>query len=299
MKDIAPALQTSMALGTSTMATCWWTELVNGDVVAATATDTNITVDGVVYQALAAFSPSDVETSADLSPDNLELEAFLRSPLITEADLHSGRWDYAKIKIFEVDKRNPALGRHRIRSGNLGHITGGKAQVRMELRGLTHAYGRTIGRLILQNCDVPVGSPRCKVDLAPFTVTGTVDSTADGRVLMIAARTEEANWFTGALFTMTSGANSEAGEAGMNLSREVKSSIPGQIELHEPFPFPIADSDAYSTHAGCTHRPDEDCRDKFNNMLNNQGYRDLPQFDVYARATTSNSSSEAPVGGTP
>jgi uncharacterized phage protein (TIGR02218 family) len=57
---------------------------------------------------------------------------------------------------------------------------------------------------------------------------------------------------------------------------EVKRSAVGTIELHHPMPFPIAEGDAYSMHAGCQKRFSEDCVTRFANGINFRGFPHLP-----------------------
>jgi uncharacterized phage protein (TIGR02218 family) len=282
VKTWGAPLRGHYALGTTTLATCWKATLTNGVVVAATSLDRDIVFDGVTYQSIAAYTPSDVESSSNLAPDNLELEGFLASPHVTDDDIHSGIWDFAAFEIFEVNYKDLTMGRNLLRKGTLGEVRAGRASFRQELRGLTQHYSRTIVRLIQRDCDADLGDALCKVNLVPFTVTGTIDSVSENRVLTIAARTEALNWFTAGKFTFTSGANSALGAAGADLSMEVKFSAPGTIELHQAMPFEIVAGDTYSVYAGCTKRFTEDCKDKFNNVVNNRGFHLLPGKRAYA-----------------
>jgi uncharacterized phage protein (TIGR02218 family) len=283
---ISVALKAHLALGSPTMATCWKATLTNGTVLTATALDRAILAmphDGLTYLSTAAFTPSDVESSNDLAPDNLELEGFLASPLITDEDIHSGIWDYAAIEIFAVNYKDLTMGRDRIREGTLGEVKGGRAQFRAELRGLTQSYSRKIVRLINKECDADVGDARCGVDLGPFTVTGTIDAVTNDREFTDAARTEEADWFTAGKITFTSGENSALGAAGADLSMEVKkSTAAGLITLHHLMPFTVAVGDTYSMYAGCTKRKTEDCGTKFDNVVNHRGFDLLPESRAFA-----------------
>jgi len=276
MKATSAALKAHMALGSTTLATCWKATLTNGTVVCATSYDRDIVFDGRTYLATAAYTPSDVESSTNLAPDNLELEGFLASPAITDADIHSGVWDFAAVEIFQVNYRDLTMGRDRLREGKLGEVKGGRSMFRAELRGLTQAYSRRIVRLIQKECDADLGDSRCKVTIASFTVTGTIDSVASRRQFTDAARTEANEWFTAGKVTFTSGQNN-------GLSMEIKDSTSaGVFTLHEMMPFDIAAGDTYSMHAGCTKRKTEDCKNKFDNVVNHRGFDLLPGSRVYA-----------------
>lgn len=274
MKSLTTELKNHYASGTTTLATCWRAILSDGTVVAATSLDRDLVIGGVTYKAAQAYSPSDIDSASELNPDNLEVEGFLASPSITDSDIHSGRWDFAEVEVFEVNYQDLAQGQNIIRKGTLGEVRGGRSKFVAELRGLMQAYTRTIVRLTTRECLVDFGDAKCGVSLAAWTVTGTVGGATSNRIISDPARTETAEYFTGGKLTFTSGAN-------VGLSMEVKNYQPGSIELHEPFYFPIAAGDAYSMHAGCQKRFDEDCKIRFANQANFRGFPHLPGADIY------------------
>ncbi len=274
MKALSAPLLAHYALGTTTLATCWKATLTNGTVVAATSHDTDIVFGGVTYFSTQGYTGTDIESTAALNPDNLELSGFLQSPAITDADIYSGRWDYAAIELFEVNYADLTQGKNVLRSGTLGEVKAGRSAFTAELRGVMQAYTRTIVRLTTKECTADLGDSRCKKVLTAFTFTGTVGSVTGNRVINDAARTQAANYFTAGKLTFTSGLNN-------GLSMEVKSSIVGQLTLYEAMPFAIAPGDTYSVIAGCTKRFTEDCGTKFANKVNFRGFPHLPGADIY------------------
>jgi uncharacterized phage protein (TIGR02218 family) len=280
MKDISVALKAHMALGSTTMALCWKATLVNGTVVTATAHDRDIVFDSLTYLSTAAYTPSDVESGADMAPDNLEVEGFLASPHITAADVHSGIWDYAAIEIFEVNYRDLTMGRNLIRSGTLGEVKSGLATFRAEMRGLMQAYSRKIVRLIQATCDADFGDARCGINAVTYTTSTYVDTVTSDREFTLPVSTHPDDYYTGGKVTFTSGLND-------GLSMEIKRSVDATrvIQLHELMPFAIAVNDTFDIVAGCTKRLAEDCITKFNNPVNFRGYPHLPGSRVYAGPT--------------
>jgi uncharacterized phage protein (TIGR02218 family) len=274
MKAMSVALKAHYASGTTTLATCVKATLRNGTVVATTSHDTNLPIDGVLYLAAAGYLGSDVESSAALNPDNLEIAGFMRAPAITEEDIHSGVWDYAEIEMFEVNYNDLTMGKNILRSGTLGEVKGGRSKFTAELRGLMQAYSRTIVRLTTKDCTADLGDERCKIPVNLWTVGGSVGGVSDNRVISDGGRAENTDWFTGGKVTFTSGLNA-------GLSMEVKQSAPGVLTLHERMPFEIVAGDAYVVAAGCTKRMAEDCRDKFNNILNFRGFPFVPGVRIY------------------
>lgn len=278
---ISTALRNHYAAGSTTLATCWKATLKDGTVVAATSHQRDIVFGGVTYLSAAAYTPTDIESSADLSPDNLELEGFLASPAIRTVDLHTGLWDYAAIEIFEVNYKDLTMGRNRVRDGTLGEVKGSFAKFRAELRGLTQAYSRKIVSLILQDCSARLGDARCKINIALHTHNGTVQGITDNRVIQDAARTEPYNYLTRGLLTFTSGLN-----AGLSMEVKINDGL-GYVTLQQGMPFAIAIGDTYTVTEGCPGRFDEDCKTRFNNVLNYRGHpaHIFPGSDAYAGAS--------------
>ncbi len=134
MKPLSAALKTHYALGSTTLATCWKATLTNGAVVASTSLDQDLIFAGVTYLSSSSYSASNVESSLELNPDNLELDGFLASPQITEADIHSGLWDYAAIELFEVNYRDLTMGRNVFRVGRLGRVKQGRSPLMPRFR---------------------------------------------------------------------------------------------------------------------------------------------------------------------
>ena len=274
MKTMSASLKAHYTLGTTTLATCWKATLTNGAVIASTSLDQDLVVDAVTYLSSSSYRASNVDSSLELNPDNLELEGFLASPQISEADIFSGLWDYAAIELFEVNYRDLTMGKNILRQGTLGQVKAGRSTFTAELRGLMQAYSRNIVRLTTKDCTAELGDERCTKALPPLTVTGVVDSVSANRVISSATRTEPANWFTGGKLTFTSGLNN-------GLSMEVKQSQPGSLSLHEAMPCVIAAGDAYRVYAGCTKRFVEDCKTKHNNVINFRGFPHLPGNAAY------------------
>lgn len=192
MKTLSAGLSAHYAQGTTTLALCWRVELADGSVFGFTNHDADLTIDGIVYSALAGgMTPSALVETATLAVDNMEVQTILSSDLITEQDLDAGRWDYAQVYIFEVNYNSLQDGALRLTRGRLGEVTARRNDFTAELRGLADAYSRTIGELYGPSCRASLGDSRCKVNLAGYTVNGAVQAiSGDGRVISDSARTE-------------------------------------------------------------------------------------------------------------
>lgn len=290
MKAWLPAVKAHYSRGTTTRATCFKVTRRDGVVLAATGHDETLRIDGIDYLSTSAYSPSDVVSRSDMSPDNLEIEGFLASPSITRADVKSGLWDLAKVEIFSINFRDLTEGKDYIREGTLGEVRAGTFRFTAELRGLLQALSRQIVQKTSRTClndfcdngrTVGPDEPGCRLNLADFTVTGTVDASANPRTFTDAARAEAADTYTGGKVTFTSGAN--AGR-----SMEIKQHAGGGVfTLQQAMPDPIAPTDAYEMSEGCFKRRPEDCRDKRHNVINFYGSDFLPGQRIYKRGGVS------------
>jgi uncharacterized phage protein (TIGR02218 family) len=147
-----------------------------------------------------------------------------------------------------------------------------------ELLTLRQILQQPVGSVVQPTCRYRLGSTAmpdglCMIDLDDWTVTGTVDSAASTYEFTDAARAEADDWFAEGVITWTSGLNA-------GLSQKVRASTAaGVISLSLPMVQAIQTGDTYSMHAGCLKRHLEDCRDKFDNILNFGGEPHLPGQD--------------------
>jgi hypothetical protein len=191
---ISAALKAHLAQPYQTTATLWLVTLRNGTVLGFTDHDVDIVyppTDGTTFVAKEGYVKTDIATSAALNVDNLEIDGVLASPSITEADLRAGVWDFAKVMISLVNYADLTQGQMIYRVGTLGKVTLERNSFKAELRGITQAYTRVIGRLVGPSCTTTLGSSKCTVNMTPFTVTGTLAGVAaDNRTCYDPARTE-------------------------------------------------------------------------------------------------------------
>lgn len=281
MKTVSAELAEHLAGEVTFLCTCLKATLTNGTVIGFTDHDEDIifgedspTVN-TTYLAEGGYIASDVQTSSALNVDNAEIRGMLTSPAITEADMRSGIWDFARIEIFQVNWRDISQGRIKQRVGWLGEVRNDERDVfAAELRGIMQAYSRVIVELTSPSCRANLGDSRCKVNLAPYTFEASVYSvSADNRTIVSLDLNQDTGYFGYGILTFTSGEN-------LNLSMEVKihtrqgSPNAALIVLQLPMPFPIATgspSETFTIVAGCGKRFIEDCKTKFDNVVNFRG----------------------------
>lgn len=277
MKVFSDSFKSKLAATSTTLCTVWQITRKDGRVFAFTDHDRDLAVSGQIYLAAGGYSASAIKSDSAMSTDNLDVEGYLDSDLITEADLSNGLWDYAAVKIGCVDWSAPALGVDWQRTGWLGEVTITGQAYKAELRGIMQALQQTIGRTYTPLCDAQLGDARCKVGLAAHTVTGTVGSVPDRMMINDSARSEAAGWFAYGMLTFTSGLNSGA-------SREVLTSAVGSITLAYPFSYEIAPGDGYSLVRGCV-KTKACCKDTFANVVNFRGFAEIPGNNAIVSGT--------------
>src|SRR5690349_6753355 len=102
MITISAGLQASLNSPTQKLAMCVYMKRTDNVEFGFTEHDRDLVIGGKTYSAMTSFTRTDKNTQSDLSNDHLELMGMLRSPSITEEDMHKGLWDYAYTEVFLV-----------------------------------------------------------------------------------------------------------------------------------------------------------------------------------------------------
>lgn len=243
-------------------------------VYAYTALEQPLTVDGIVYQP--GLDTTNLVTQSGLQVDNLEVTILPDAedtPLL--ADLLAGFWDNAEFTIFEVNFRNPAAGVNVLARGRTGIAKANRSSWTIEFRSLKQALQQPLVMVTTKICRArfcdypsPVPGALCRLDPSEWMVVGEVtDSFDNGRTFVDSSRIEGGSefpdWFKNGIVEFLSGDNA-------GYSRRVKDYDSGEFEMTDPFPYPIQEGDEYQAIAGCQHRLIEDCKDRFDNVLNFQ-----------------------------
>jgi hypothetical protein len=178
MKTVSQDLKDHLAGEVTTLATCWKVTRTDGVVMGFTDHDKDIVYDSLTYKASSGFSPSAVQSKADLSVSNLDLIALLDDEDITKADIEAGVYDYAEIHIFMINYENQSQGILKLRRGWLGEVTMKDLSFQAEMRGLTQALRQRIGRVYTPTCDADLGDSRCQLQMNPSEWQAETEYTA-------------------------------------------------------------------------------------------------------------------------
>lgn len=274
MKQLASGLQAHLDSGATTLCWCWRLARGDGVVQGFTDHDRDIAFAGLIYEAAAGFTASDIKDGVGLAVDNLEVSGALSSASLNEADLAAGLYDDARIEIYRVNWLDTAQ-RVLMRTGSLGEVRRSGTSFTAEVRGLAHYLQQPKGRLFQYTCDADLGDPRCGVDLtsSAYGASGAIVEAVSPRRFTVSGFDSYAHdFFTRGLLTFTTGV--------LDGSRiEVKShSRIGNVTTIELWvaaaSTPVVGTTLTIT-AGCDKRF-ETCKAKFANAQRFRGFPSMP-----------------------
>lgn len=263
--------------GITTLCRAWAILRNDGKTFGFTDHDTPLTFDGIEFRADTGLSAAALAQSTGLSVDNTEALGALTDASVREDEIEAGRFDNAEVRAWLVNWANPDVRWLQFR-GTIGELRRSGGAFHAELRGLTEALNRPLGRIYQKPCTAVLGDDSCRFDLSQpgYLFEGQPDRIVDGRVFeWDDLNGFEPQWFMRGRLDVISGEAS--GLWGM-IKRDVLEGGVRRIELWEPVRGKLGPSVQVRLTVGCDKRF-ETCRLKFNNLLNFQGFPDLPSDD--------------------
>jgi uncharacterized phage protein (TIGR02218 family) len=209
--------------------------------------------------------------------DNLDLEGVLSDDAITELDLMAGLWDFAEVRIFQVNRADTTQ-QIKQRKGWLGEVTIKDGSFMVELRGLAQVLQSSVGQLYSAACRASFGDTRCGIVLGTWTDSDSVTSVTSPRLFASSGLVAADDYYIGGVVTFTSGLNT-------GLSMEVKAYTVGVVTLQQPMPYAIAAADTFDIYPGCD-KTLATCRDTYSNVVNFRGEPYVPGIDDITRGPT-------------
>lgn len=266
-----------LAGGITEVARCWRVTRTDGVRFGFTDHDCALTFDGTTFKADTGLSASALAQSTGLSVDNTEAVGALSDAAITEADIEAGRFDGAEVEAWLVNWPAPENRVLQFR-GSFGELERRAGGFQVELRGLAEAMNRRMGRVFQRGCSAVLGDGDCRFDLATpgYAHEGAVDRMTDRRFLEFDGLERfEPRWFERGRLTVLTGA--AAGLVGVIKNDRYASGV-RRVELWQALRADLLPGDSVRLEAGCDKRM-ETCRLKFSNLLNFQGFPDIPGDD--------------------
>lgn len=277
MRDLPPDLEAHLQSGATTLCWCWRLERRDGQVFGFTDHDYDLVFDGVIYEAAAGMTASELTDSVGLGVDNLEVTSAVSSSRLDEKDLAGGLYDDARVEIYRVNWQD-TMQRVLMRSGSLGEVKRSGTAFSGEVRGIAHYLQQPRGRLYQHTCDADLGDNRCGINLdaSQFQGSGVIASVQSNKQFSTTdLSTFEDGWFARGLVAFTSG-------AALGQKMEVKCHVVDGgttwIDLWQDVSGPLTVGQTFTVTAGCD-KAAQTCRNKFNNMINFQGFPHMPGPD--------------------
>lgn len=274
---LSPEFAAHLASGLTTVARAWSVLRTDGATFGFTDHDVDLVFDGLTFRADTGLSAMALEQGTGLSVDNTEAIGALSADAITEADIAAGRYDNAEVAAWLVNWADVAQREIQFR-GTIGEIRRSGGAFQAELRGLSEALNRPIGRVFQKPCTAVLGDSACRLDLTEpgYFHAGAVVS-VEGKTTLIFDLLEEfsPDWFLRGRLVVQSGA---AQGLSSPIKRDHIKDGQRRIELWEPLRADLVSGDLVRLEVGCDKRF-ETCRLKFNNVLNFQGFPDIPEDD--------------------
>lgn len=277
MSGLSEDFRAHVQSGITTLCRAWALERRDGTVLGFTDHDCVLSFDGLDFQPGSGLTARAVQQATGLSVDNTEALGVLSDAAVREEDIEAGRFDGAEVRCWLVNWQDVSMRWLQFR-GSIGEIRRAGGAFEAELRGLTERLNQPLGRIYQKPCTAVLGDAACRFDLETPGYAADLDaeSVEHNEVFRWEALPGfEPDWFTGGRLTVLSGAAEGLWAA---IKADQSSAGGRRITLWEPIRAMVSPGDAVRLEAGCDKRM-ETCRLKFNNLLNFQGFPDIPGED--------------------
>jgi uncharacterized phage protein (TIGR02218 family) len=285
MKTISGPFQAHLDSGATTCCYCWKIVRRDSTILGFTEHDEKLTFAGVTFEAATSFQASQISQSLGMNVDNVDAAGALSSDAISESDLIAGRYDDAAVTLYYVNWMDVSQYTV-ILAGNIGEIKRSGIAFSAELRSLTNRLNQKTGRVFQRVCDAVFSDARCGFNKASVTYPAAVTAVASPRSFKASG--------LGAALSLQRGVVIWTAGPNNGLSYDIKAWVPGSpatIELWTPCAFTPIVGNTFNAVAGCLLTR-EYCRDVFNNLVNFQGFPDMPGNDALTRTPTRGGSNQ-------
>ncbi|MEX0320100.1 MAG: DUF2163 domain-containing protein [Ruegeria sp.] len=277
MAGMSEAFRAHVESGLTTLCRCWAITRADGVEYGFTDHDCALSFEGMTFKADTGLTAMAVEQATGLSIDNSEAMGVLSDAAVRDEDIEAGRFDGAEVRAWLVNWAKPDQRWLQFR-GSIGELRRAGGAFHAEIRGLTDALNRPLGRIYQKPCTAVLGDAQCefKTSTPGYSTEVPIAYVDDARVFRWPDMTGfEPGWFQRGRLTVVSGS---AKDLWGSIKRDAFDGGFRVIELWEPVRGGVQAGDRVQLVAGCDKRMGT-CRLKFNNLVNFQGFPDLPNED--------------------
>lgn len=261
MKTLPSLFAADIAKPTTTLAVALRIARVDATVYAFTSHDEDDSISAILYKSSPGLDVTNIEIAANAAVGNLELTTLHDQETFTTIDLIGGKWRNASFVIFRYNFANITHGVDTLLAGTLGEFTINRNTLVFELRDLRQYLQQGVGDVSSKTCRARLGDDRCRFDVESLRVSGAITAVTSNRVFTDSSRSEVADYFGEGEITWVTGNNE-------GLKTKLKTFSAGVYTLALPMFAAVQVGDTYTVIPGCRKRLEEDCRDKFDNVLN-------------------------------
>ncbi|KAF1706295.1 DUF2163 domain-containing protein [Pseudoxanthomonas sacheonensis] len=264
LRTIPIALADAMAEPTTHDCRLWKIRpRLGGAVFGLTSLDVDVPFDDgsadgeVTYKAFRGYAPYAIESTADLSVDNSEMEVLIAEYEVdgfTSEAIDRGVYDDARFIEYLVDYTDLSKGKAITNSGTVGRIVKVDNMVCFpETRSLTQTLKqKSIIELGSNSCRATQGDERCGVDVEALFVATTITEVGveTDRVFVVAGVgvSTQDSFYAPGLYRFAVGAN-----AGKSFEIESYDGTTQTVTLLRPTPAPITTDDTGEIRDNCTN----------------------------------------------
>ncbi len=274
MKNLSSEMTAHLAGEVSSLCSCWRILRRDGVELCLTDHDRDLEFEGRVYLASEGYNRSSLKSSSAVNTDETEILGVISTEFLSDEDLAKGLYDHAKIFFFLVNWQNLQIGSIELRSGWIGEVRWREGQFSAELRGLSDALRRNVGRVVTPNCSADLGDQKCTLALEPLLQNINVEAVLNEVQFEISGFSDAGFPMAGGLLRFTSGANE--GRAFEVIAFDDVSNVVTVFSRPEDR---VEIGDAAAIYPGCDKRFST-CRDIYANAVNFQGFPHVPGLDA-------------------
>lgn len=292
MRTIPAQLLSHYATGRTSICLLIKVKCKDGTILAFTTLDASVTfTDGpdgpIVYSPTNGVRPSEQVWVGDLSVDTAEATGWIQDAGITEAQIRSGIFNFARWWIYEVNYLDLSDGYTLKGSGTTGETRFSDSAWTVELRSKTQQTKQPMVDLYQLPCRVKYGSAPCGKSFE-WASTGveSVDAVEPDRIFYLEPNSGllDPPAYKYGVVKVTSGANTGA-EVEVELHEHDSNGI--RIELLLPLPYPLTPADTLDIRIDCN----KEARDAEGGCLSplrwgadwvrhHRGFPDIPVADA-------------------
>jgi uncharacterized phage protein (TIGR02218 family) len=241
----------------------------------------DLVMSGHTYLSSSGYDFTGYTSTASMSPSMIDLKGIAGLAGIGFDEIGSGVFDNARAYLFATTWNSPVEDEEPIVASILGKTTLQDSRYTIEEMALIDALNQSVGNTYTAACPKTFGGTEyggCNANMAsPVTRTGVAVTSVTSRSIVTASSlVDAADYYGAGTIQFTSGANN-----GLK-PLEIKSFASGVIETFEPHYYLPNVTDQFTIIAGCRKRL-EDCRDKFNNVVNAGFFLNIPLSSQYSQ----------------